>query len=277
MNKIIAFVDGSLYSASVCGLAAWAAQRLEAGVDIIHVIGRREAQPGGPLGARSGLQAELAALDTQRARLVEMRGTAILEDAGQLVRDGGISAVTTEVVHGDLLATLAQREQEAALVLIGKRGEAADYAIGHLGSNLERIVRTATKPVLVAARAYRPVQKLLIAHDGGAASLRVIDHIAQSPLFAGLTALVVHVGPSMPEITRRLAEAEKQLRAAGLKASTRIVQGQADAALGRLVDEEGFDLLAMGAFNHSRIRSLLIGSTTAAVIHSCRVPVLMLR
>ncbi|WP_420352939.1 universal stress protein [Paenirhodobacter sp.] len=266
----------SLYSSSTCGLAAWAAGRLEAGVDIIHVIGRRE-QTGGPLGARSGLQAELAALDAQRARLVDLRGAAILEDAAQIVRQGGVDAVETEIVHGDLLATLASHEGDAALVLIGKRGEAADYAIGHLGSNLERIVRTAKRPVLVAARACRPVNKVLVAHDGSAVSLRLIDHMARSPLFAGLTAEIVHVGPETPENTRRLADAEALLRAGGIKARSRIAQGSPDVVLSRIVDEEAFDMLVMGAFQHSRIRSLLIGSTTAQMIHSCRVPVLLLR
>ncbi len=278
MNKrIIAFVDGSLYSASVCGLAAWAAGRIEAGVDILHVIGRREAQGTAALGARSGLQAELAALDAQRARLVDMRGAAILEDAAQIVRQGGVAAVETEIIHGDLLATLVAREREAALVLIGKRGEAADYAIGHLGSNLERIARTATRPVLVASRAHRPVNKVLVAHDGGAGSLKVIDHMARSPLFAGLTAEVVHVGQESPEIRRRLADAESLLRAGGIKARSRVERGQPDVVLGRIVDEEAFDMLVMGAFQHSRIRSMLIGSTTAQMIHSCRVPVLLLR
>lgn len=278
MNKrIIAFVDGSLYSSSVCGLAAWAAGRLEAGVDIIHVIGRREAQTGSALGARSALQAELAALDAQRARLVDLRGAAILEDAAQIVRQGGVSQIETEIIHGDLLTTLTAQERDADLVLIGKRGEAADYAIGHLGSNLERIARTATRPVLVAARAHRPINKVLVAHEGGAASLRVIDHMARSPLFAGLTAEVVHVGTETPEVRRRLSDAESLLRAGGIKARSRIERGQPDVVLGRIVDEEAFDMLVMGAFQHSRIRSMLIGSTTAQMIHSCRVPVLLLR
>ncbi|WP_420851733.1 universal stress protein [Qingshengfaniella alkalisoli] len=35
-----------------------------------------------------------------------------------------------------------------------------------------------------------------------------------------------------------------------------------------MVSEEGFDLLVMGAYGHSRIRSLIIGSTTTAMIQS---------
>jgi len=42
-EKVIALVDGSIYSASVCEHAAWIAQRTDAPVELLHVLGRREA------------------------------------------------------------------------------------------------------------------------------------------------------------------------------------------------------------------------------------------
>ncbi|MGB3279328.1 MAG: universal stress protein, partial [Pseudorhodobacter sp.] len=48
-------------------------------------------------------------------------------------------------------------------------------------------------------------------------------------------------------------------------------------ALGKLVEEEGYHMLVMGAYGHSRIRSLIIGSTTTAMIRSCKVPVMLVR
>ncbi|NQU71333.1 MAG: universal stress protein, partial [Rhodospirillales bacterium] len=38
MTKIIALVDGYVYSRSVCGHAAWVASRTGAGVELIHVL-----------------------------------------------------------------------------------------------------------------------------------------------------------------------------------------------------------------------------------------------
>ena len=40
--KLIALVDGSTYSHSVCDHAAWIAGRTDASVEVLHVIGRRE-------------------------------------------------------------------------------------------------------------------------------------------------------------------------------------------------------------------------------------------
>ena len=40
-KRIIAFVDGSIYSASVCDHAAWVAKRMGTSVELLHVLGRR--------------------------------------------------------------------------------------------------------------------------------------------------------------------------------------------------------------------------------------------
>ncbi|PHQ71937.1 MAG: hypothetical protein COB97_00755 [Paracoccus sp.] len=47
--------------------------------------------------------------------------------------------------------------------------------------------------------------------------------------------------------------------------------------MARLVEDDGFDMLVMGAYGHSRIRSLMIGSTTTQMIQSCKVPLLLFR
>lgn len=67
------------------------------------------------------------------------------------------------------------------------------------------------------------------------------------------------------------------LVAAGLSVTPRTLPGEPDAVLGRLIAEDGFDLLVMGAYGHSRIRTLIIGSTTTAMIQTVRAPVLLYR
>jgi len=282
-DKIIALVDGSIYSASVCEHAAWLAARAEAPVELLHVLGRRESAENSDLsgsirlGARTALLEELATLDEQRAKLVAHRGRAILEDARAIVERAGVSEITTRLRHGDIVETVAEVEADAAMILIGKRGEAADFAKGHLGSNLERIVRASHKPVVVAARAFRPIEKVLVAYDGGVSAMKAVDQIARNPVFAGLSVHVVTVGTATPEVKKGLENARALLEAAGITAETGVVSGQPDVALGKLVEEADFDMLVMGAYGHSRIRSLIIGSTTTAMIRSCKVPVVLMR
>jgi nucleotide-binding universal stress UspA family protein len=282
-QKIIALVDGSIYSASVCDHAAWISRRTSAPVELIHVLGRREAPATHDLsgairlGARTALLQELAELDAQRAKLVSHRGRAILEDAHAILAKAGVSDVTTRLRHGDIVEAVSEVEADASLILIGKRGEAADFAKGHLGSNLERIVRASHKPVFVASRAFRAISKVLVAYDGGVSAMKAVDHIARNPMFRDLEIHVVTVGTGTPEVKKGLEDATALLKAAGLAAATSVLPGQPDAALGKLVDEARFDLLVMGAYGHSRIRSLIIGSTTTEMIRSCKVPVLLLR
>lgn len=282
-QKIVALVDGSIYSASVCEHAAWIASRTGAPVELIHVLGRREASDTHDhsgaiaLGARTALMEQLADLDAQRAKLISHRGRAILDDAQALLEKAGVTEVTTRLRHGDIVEAVADVEADARVILIGKRGEAADFAKGHLGSNLERIIRASHKPVFVASRAFKPISKVLVAYDGGASAMKAIDHIARSPLFQGLSVHVVTVGTAMPEVTKGLVDARAMLKAAGIEAETSVLPGQPEAALAKLVEEAQFDMLVMGAYGHSRIRSLIIGSTTTAMIRACKVPVVLMR
>ena len=282
-DKIIALVDGSIYSESVCHHVAWIAQRTAAPVELIHVLGRREAPEKSDLsgairlGARTKLMEELAEIDAQRAKLVGHRGRAILEDARALVDRDGVTEITTRLRHGDIVEAIGEIEGEARVIVIGKRGEAADFAKGHLGSNLERIVRAAHRPVFVAARAFKPIESVLVAYDGGRSAMKAVDHISRSSFFADLPVTVVTVGNETPEVTKGLADAKALLAAAGIEAQTRIVAGQPDEELGKMVEKDGFGMLVMGAYGHSRIRSLVIGSTTTEMMRSCKVPVLLLR
>lgn len=282
-DKIIALVDGSIYSESVCHHVAWIAQRTAAPVELIHVLGRREAPEKSDLsgairlGARTKLMEELAEIDAQRAKLVGHRGRTILEDARAIVDRDGVTEITTRLRHGDIVEAIGEIEGEARVIVIGKRGEAADFAKGHLGSNLERIVRAAHRPVFVAARAFKPIESVLVAYDGGRSAMKAVDHISRSSFFADLPVTVVTVGNETPEVTKGLADAKALLAAAGIEAQTRIVAGQPDEELGKMVEKDGFGMLVMGAYGHSRIRSLVIGSTTTEMMRSCKVPVLLLR
>lgn len=283
MSKILALVDGSAYSESVCHHTAWVAKRLDASVDIMHVLGRRE-QAGTSdlsgalrLGARSALLEELSTLDEQRAKLSQAKGHAILDDAREILERDGAGPVTSRLRKGDLLEAVQEIEQDIRAITIGKRGEGADFATGHLGSNLERIVRASKVPVFVASREFQQIKKVLVAYDGSASAMVAIERMAASPVFEGLNITALTVGKDDASTQRKLEEASAKLRGAGLNVDSRIIEGGPEAVLKSLVANEGFDLLVMGAYGHSRIRSLIIGSTTTAMIQAVKIPVLLYR
>lgn len=281
MTNLLALVDGSVYSQSVCDHAAWLARETAASVEIVHVLGRRDvsSQPSNlsgsiGLGARTTLLAELAELDAQKAKLGQKRGRAILDDAKARISEAGVTEVTTKLRNGEIVETVQELEGEADLIVIGKRGEAADFDKLHLGSNLERVVRSSHKPVMVASRAFTSIKKCLIAFDGGSSAMKAIEHVARSAI-VDIDCQLLTVGVEPAGSMKRLEEAAALLREAGYRVETRVEAGQPEAVIAQKVDNEGFNLLVMGAYGHSRIRQLIIGSTTTQMIRSCKIPVLL--
>jgi nucleotide-binding universal stress UspA family protein len=275
-------VDGSKYSESVCHYAAWIAKRTDATVKIYHVLGRREGVASQnlsgaiELGARSHILEELSELDAQRAKLAQAQGRAILEDARAIVEADGVK-VETRLRQGDLVETVLAKEETGDLIVIGKRGEAADFAKLHLGSNLERVVRSCRKPVFVANREFKPVSKVLIAFDGGQSSLKTVDYLSRNSILAGLPVTLAFAGVETPETRNALENARDTLSAGDFDADIVIENGRPESILGKLVEGQHYDLVVMGAYGHSRIRSLIIGSTTTEMVRTCKVPILLMR
>jgi nucleotide-binding universal stress UspA family protein len=284
MTHLIALIDGSGYSQSVCDLTRWVAERTDASVDLMHVLGRRGvgSEPADlsgslKLGARSALLKELADLDEQKNKLELKRGRLLLEEAKTGLEEAGLQSVGTKLRHGDLLEGIAEFEGDADLILVGKRGEAADFAKLHLGSNLERVVRAATKPVLVASRAFKPINKFLIAFDGGESAMKAVRHIAGGKLFTGLPCTLLTIGKPNDNLQEKLDEAASILRKAGYEVDAGFATGEPEEAIKERIEADNIDLLVMGAYGHSRIRNLIIGSTTTEMVRSCHVPVMMFR
>lgn len=283
-TRIIGLIDGSSYAQSVCDHIAWIAGKSDVSVEILHVIGRRDlsSEPADlsgniGLGARTALLEELAQLDAQKAKVAQKRGRLLLEEAKARLEAAGVAKVETKLRNGDLVDTVLEFEASTDLIVIGKRGEGADFAKGHLGSNLERVVRSTHKPIVVASRAFKPIGKLLIAYDGGSMAMKAVDQVSRSPILTGLGCKLLMAGTETSENRKKLDDAAILLKAAGYRVETAIVPGQPDKIISETVEREGFDLLAMGAYSHSRLRSLFIGSTTTEVIRSCKVPVVIFR
>jgi nucleotide-binding universal stress UspA family protein len=282
MAKILACVDGSAYAESVVDHAAWAATRLKAPVELLQVLGRREAGTSDfsgriVAGARRKLLEQLATLDAERAKVAHQAAWLALEEDKARLEKAGVAEVLVSLRHGDLVPTLDEREEDAALVVVGKRGEAADFATLHLGSNLERMVRATRRPMLITSRAFRPIERFVVAFDGGPSAVKAVEAIARSPLYAGLDALLLLAGEPGERTRKALDAARERLQTAGLTVEARVAPGRPEAVIAETVEQEGHGLLVMGAYGHSQLRTLVIGSTTADLIRACKVPVAVYR
>ncbi len=279
--KIIACIDASQYATSVVDHAAWAAFHLGATVEVLHVIQRKDAVAARHdlsgavgLGAKSGLMEELTRIDEAEGRLAREQGKILLQAAEERLKGAGLPAALCHR-HGGIVETVIEREADADLVVIGKRGASADFAKGHLGSKVERVVRQSVKPVLVASRAFRTIARALIAFDGGPSARKAVSFAATSPLFKDVELHLVIAGGETERNRGALRWAREVLGERAKRAE--IVPGDADDVLIGEAARSEADLVVMGAFGHSPLRTLIVGSTTTAVIRGVTLPVLLFR
>ncbi|MEM7033321.1 MAG: universal stress protein [Chloroflexota bacterium] len=283
-NKILACVDGSLYTDSVLDHAAWASKRLSEPIQVLHAQ-MPNSDLSGPvdlsgtltLGVKSALLEKLTQVDEARGKLDQQKGKLILAHAREQLTEQGIDQTEISHRHGSLVETITELESLTQLIVMGKRGEHADFATLHLGSNLERVARTAQNPVLVASRSFHPINRFVIAYDGGQSVHRAIDYVINSPLLQGLECHILRIGPDNDSNRRSVEEVATTLIQAGFSVQTVVKQGQTEEILAAYVTSNKMNLLIMGAYGHSHIRTLIIGSTTSAMLRSCPIPVLMFR
>lgn len=143
----------------------------------------------------------------------------------------------------------------------GKRGAEADIATDPLGSHLERVVRSLKRPLLITPKEFSAPRTIMLAFDGSATTRKGIEM----------------VGADTAETRTQRAQSQQILEKAGFTAPSVILAGEVEKTLRQYQQEQQIDMVIMGAYGHSRIRQLLIGSTTTEVIRKTDVPLLLLR
>lgn len=283
MPTILSCTDGSIYARSVYDHSAWAAGRLGAEVHVLHMLEHPQKPEredvSGAIGIDTSIELlnELVALAEAQGRVAIAKAQAILADAQSHLTAAGAGKVVLVKRHGALVDSIGEFDTTADLVVIGKRGEHADFAKLHLGSNLERVIRTCRHPVLIASRAFQPIEHFVLAYDGSPSVLKAVEFVVANPLLKGLHCHLVRAGKVDDTARYYVEETAAKLRAAGYTVTSQATPGPAEEVIGAAVKEQNANLLVMGAYGHSRIREFIVGSTTTALIRTVSTPVLVFR
>ncbi len=282
MRRILLCLDGSQYGRSCCGYAAWLAGRTGAQVEALYVSELWQfetpliADFGGSLGAQPylALTSQLPEIEKQKASALKAASEDIFQKAGvgEKLRFHHRTGVLV-----DCLDEFEEGDNAADFVVIGKRGENANFAKGHLGPNMERVARAGTLPVFVASREFSPPTKVLLAYDGSPSSQKALAWMSESKALSSLEKHVVSVARTGEEqlASERIAEAESSLGAGN--AVYQVLGGHPGEAVAEYANANGINLLVMGAYGHSAIRRLIIGSTTTELVRGCKIPVSLFR
>lgn len=283
-NKVLACVDQSHFADYVADYAAWAARRMDAPLEFLHVIDRHPELGSGEdhsgaigIGAQENLLTRLSAEDEARTKNAREQGRIFLNRLRERAVAAGAAQVDVRQRHGELEETLAEQEPGVRLLVIGRRGEAAETTQRDLGRNVARVVRALHKPILAVTGDFREPQRVMIAFDGGIVTRRGVEMVAGSPLFRGLPIHLLMSGKESRDATRQLDWAKTILEAAGFEVTAELIPGDPESIIAKAVKEQSIDMLIMGAFGHSPLRSLVIGSKTSDLLRSSRIPTLLLR
>ncbi|TVO63969.1 universal stress protein [Denitromonas ohlonensis] len=283
-RKILACVDTTPMAEVVTDYATWAARRLDAPVELLHVLERHvelsdNQDHSGAIGldAQEKLMDRLTQEDAERTRSAREQGRVLLSGLRERAEQGGATTVDSRLRHGDIEETLAEQQEGSRLLIIGRNGHPKRDAKTGLGQHLEWVVRSATRPVLVVTEAYREPKSVLFAFDGSSVTRKGVDMLAGSPLLRGLKLQLLTAGEPGAAEQKSLDAAVASLVAAGIDATASTRAGSPKEVVADALATGGFDMLVMGAYSHSPLRSLLFGSKTTDMLTSTCVPTLLLR
>lgn len=283
--KVLACVDQSPYADQVTDAAAWAAMRMSAPLELLHVIDRHEAAApvtdhSGAIGvnAQENLLNQLTEDEASVAVREREKGRVFLNRLRLRAQAAGVAEPDMRQRHGSLVETLTEQQADVRLVVMGRRGESSSTTLRDLGRNVERVVRAMDRPILTVTDTFTPPNQVLIAFDGESATRKAVDMVASSPLFKGIPCHLMMVGKEgNRESSKQLQRAQSALEAAGIETRCYQVMGDPENVVAKAILEQKIDMLIMGAYTHSPWRGLFAGSKTTELLRAARVPTLLLR
>lgn len=284
-DTVYACIDGLATTHAVVDGACWAAQRLQAPMALLHTLERHEPMP--PVGDYSGvigmgaqdvLLQRLNTLDEERSQIAQQAAHRMLAEAQAHAEAVGVPSLQVLLRHGELTDVLLEHEPGARLFVLGRQHRATAARKLRLDHRVESVIRSVRQPVLVmTAPEFAAPADFVVAFDGSATARRAVEAVARSPLLRGMPGLLAMAGEPTLEMLQALQDAQEHLEQAGFGITTQIVPGVPEQALPDLLHARGNTLLVLGAYGHSRIRQLIVGSTTTALLRLCTVPVVVLR
>ena len=278
-KKILACVDQSPFADYVADYSAWAARTFALPLELLHIIDRHPEiatsdDHSGAIGfdAQENLLNQLSEEEGQRSREIRERGRVFLNGLKKRCESAGTDDVDIRQRYGQLLDTLDEQQRDVALYVLGRRGRSAAHTQRDLGRHVERISRKIQRPILTVANEFSEPKSLLVAYDGKRMTRGCITLIAGNAALADLPVHVVMSGKQTNESEKQLQWATETLEGGGFSVETAYLPGDPEQQIMRALTDREIDVLVMGAYSRSPLRSLFLGSRTNDLLRASRVP-----
>ena len=278
-KKILACVDQSPYADYVADYSAWAAKKFDLPLELLHIIDRHQETAtsddhSGAIGfdAQENLLNRLTEEEGERFRATREQGRIFLNELKKRCEQRDGLSVDVRQRYGQLLDTLDEQQGDVALYVLGRRGQSADQTQRDLGRHVESISRKIRRPILTVANAFSEPKSLLVAYDGKRMTRICITMLAANPALTDLPVHVVMSGKQNSEADKHLEWASHTLAKSGFEIETAYLPGDPEQQITRAIADREIDMLVMGAYSRSPLKSLFLGSKTNDLLRASRVP-----
>lgn len=272
IKNILIPQDGSAYAKSSLECGIWLARNFGASVeglyvvDIVSLEGPFLHDISGSLGFEPYLN-----FSTKMREVLEDRGKNLLEAFAASCDASGV-AHSEFKAYGIIAGEICSRGATSDIIIMGKRGVNAMFEYNMLGSTTESVLRKSPKPVLIVPEVFNVPRKPLLAYDGSPSASRAMHSAAVWAKTLRLPLTVVTVSDASERVSV-LAGAEAYFKPYDV--DVKFVHLSGDGVSKAIEDyyrENGHDLLFMGAFHHSRLVEMVLGSTTEHVMRNVEGP-----
>ena len=278
IKNILVAVDGSEHAQTALYYALWLAERFHAQLTGLHVIDVISVE--GPffqdISGALGFEPYFDVVGKVREALQE-RGQKVLEEFSIACQERGVP-YEPYCVTGIIANEICEHARVSDLVVIGHRGVNEQFSTGLLGGTAESVARKSPRPVFVSPMQFATIQHPLLAYDGSQRASAALQSAAEFCAVIDLPLTVLYVHPREGvEDERILEEARHYLDSYGIQPTFLLLNGYPHEQIVSCVKEQGHDLLFIGAYGHSRIIEMVLGSTTEYVLRNAPCPVFLSR
>ena len=277
-NRILVPTDGSDAAAAAVGYAIRLSSIFDSTLVGLHVVDVRLIE--GPVLQTIGSMWGDIPLPVQQegvTRTLRERGGRLLDDLTRRSQEAG-RPIETALDVGIVSEVIVERARGVDLVVMGRRGEHAEFGSHAVGATVGGVARRSPRPVLVCPRGEAALERPLVAYDGSDHATRALEIAVEYAEIRGCPLHVVCVRGGEREAAEVLESACDYARGHAVEVSPMPLTG--DAVPERILAaaaEVGADLLVMGAYGGSRLREFLLGSTTETLLASFQHPILLYR
>lgn len=277
IKTILVGLDGSEHARTAVQYGLWLGTRLGATViglhvvDIVSIEGSFFHDISGSLGFEPYLD-----FSSKMREVLHERGRGLLQAFSDEASKCGVR-YDTVLGMGVVANEVADQARTADLVVIGHRGVNERFSTGLLGSTAESVTRKCPRPVFISTAEFRPVSRPVLAYDGSQRAAAAMHAAAEFCVALSLPLTVVTFAKDADSGEKIIGDARKYLASYNLDSHCVVGTGNAPEQIVAFIEEHGFDLLFIGAYGHSRIIEMVLGSTTEYVLRNTTSPVFLNR